>query len=71
MTRAQRLKTLREKGLSCRTLATELGIHPSSVTRVVNGDTASLRVAEHVSSRCKVKLAVMFPRYAKLQTEAR
>jgi transcriptional regulator with XRE-family HTH domain len=66
MTKSQRRKALREAGVTASEIAAELALNPSTVSRVLNGDAASLRVAEHVAQRCGVPLGRMFPRYRHL-----
>ncbi len=70
MTKSQRRKALKKAGLTSLGLADELGVHNTSVSRVVNGDASSLRISEHIAKRCGIPLEKMFPRYATLQEVA-
>jgi transcriptional regulator with XRE-family HTH domain len=62
MTRTQRRRALEAAGYTGKDVAQELGLAPSSVNRVMNGQSFSLRIAQALADRCGVTVQEMFPK---------
>lgn len=62
MTKAQRWRALAAAGYTGSDLAKELECAPSTVNRILNGQSFSMVIAEAIADRCDSTVAVMFPK---------